>query len=234
MHLIFLEPFLTPILFIGVTVVLAVGFFILWSIYSKEQTFEKKREEEFSDYEKVLTQAHTKAEHIIEEATTQASTLSHEGADFTKNLQTQTDASMRSLIEKNTQAVSESSQTFLNEYKQFLQELRTSSGQELQKTFQTMQEETIKEFTTLQETIRNQTAEAQGGLQKQLEDQFNKTQIEIHEYKKRKFQETTLQIDKLIMQVAEEVLGQAIPLSQQQQLITQALEKAQKEGLFDT
>jgi len=234
MHILFLEPFLTPILILFSIIVLSIGFLAIWSIYKKEKEFEKKREGEFNDYEKVLTEAHTKAEQIVEHAVKEASTFTTEGDDFTKEVHQQTEQAYKAVIEKNISFLNSSSHEFLTSYQNSLQGLKNKYEREVEGMIHKIQDDTLHDFTQLQETIRQKTIDNNSGFSKQLDDEFARTQMEIHEYKKRKLQDITLRMDKLIIKVSEEVLGQAISLQQHQQLITQALEKAQKEGLFDT
>lgn len=54
MHLLFIEPFLTPILFILIAVILLSGFFLMKSIYTKEKEFQAQESDVFSNYEKFL------------------------------------------------------------------------------------------------------------------------------------------------------------------------------------
>lgn len=95
-----------------------------------------------------------------------------------------------------------------------------------------MREDTLSDFTQLQIEIRQKTIAADAGFSHQLEDTFTKTQVEIHEYKKKKFQEINQQMDAIVLRVIQEVTGQMIPVANHQQLIIQALEKAEKEGIF--
>lgn len=234
MHIIFLEPFLTPILFIFIGLVLLIGFLSIRSIYKKEKEFERKRETEFADYDKVLSEAHTKAEDILGKAAQDASSLSTEGKDFTKEINQQVEHAFKEVIDKNISDLNSSSHEFLTSYQNTLQGLKTKYEQQLEGVIQKIQEDTLKDFGQLQAMIREKTIDSHTGFTKQLDDEFTKTQMDIHEYKKQKITEITQRMDKIIMKVAEEVLGQTIPMVQQQELITKALENAQKEGMFDT
>jgi F0F1-type ATP synthase membrane subunit b/b' len=230
----FLEPFLTPILFIFTILVLLGGFLLIISIYKKEKEFEKKREGEFADYEKVLQQAHTNAEEIIHTAADEASQLSREGDTFAKHINQQVDAAFKEIIDKNIASLNSNSGEFLSLYQKSLEELKNKYEENITTILEDVHHRTQNDFSQLQEKIRQKTIDSQTGLTKQLEDEFEKTKIEITEYKKHKFQEVNKNMAKLVIRVSEEVLGQAIPLQQQQQLITDALERAQKEGVFDT
>ncbi|HSW88848.1 MAG TPA: hypothetical protein VLG12_06825 [Candidatus Saccharimonadales bacterium] len=234
MHILFLEPFLTPILFIFIGLVLLLGFLSIRSIYKKEDAFEKKREAEFADYDKVLSEAHIKAEYILEKAAQEASTMSGEGKEFTQAVNKQVEQAFKEVIDKNIAFLNSSSHEFLVSYQNSLQGLKSKYEHEIEGVIQKMQQDTLSDFAQLQSMIREKTIGSHDGFTKQLDDEFAKTQIEIHEYKKQKLQEITQRMDKIVMKVAEEVLGQSIPLTQQQQLITKALENAQKEGMFDT
>lgn len=234
MHILFLEPFLTPILFIFIGLVLLIGFLSIRSIYKKEKEFERKRETEFADYDKVLSEAHTKAEDILGKAAQEASSLSTEGKGFTKEINQQVEHAFKEVIDKNISDLNTSSHEFLTSYQSTLQGLKTKYEQQLEGVIQKIQEDTLKDFGQLQAMIREKTIDSHTGFTKQLDDEFTKTQMDIHEYKKQKITEITQRMDKIIMKVAEEVLGQTIPMAQQQELITKALENAQKEGMFDT
>lgn len=232
-NLLVLEPFLTPILFIFITIVLVTGFFLIRTIYKQEQAFEKKREGEFSDYQKVLTEAHTKAEHIIAEAASEATKMSQESDEYTKQIHQNIDAACKEIIEKNIAALDSSSHVMLTAYQSYLQSLKTKYERELDTLLTTIQTTTQTDFTTLQKDIKEKMIGSENGVSKKIADEFATTQMEINEYKRHKMQEVNKNIDKMILKVAEEVLGQAIPLSQHHQLIVEALEKAQQEGMFE-
>ncbi len=234
MHILFLEPFLTPIIFIFIGLVLLLGFLSIRSIYKKEDAFEKKREAEFSNYDKVLSEAHVKAEDILEKAAQEATSMSSEGKDFTQIINKQAEQAFKEVIDKNIAFLNSSSHEFLVSYQNSLQGLKSKYEHEIEGTIQKIQHDTLNDFIQLQTMIREKTIGSHDGFTKQLDDEFAKTQIEIHEYKKQKLKEITQRMDKIVMKVAEEVLGQTISLQQQQVLITKALENAQKEGMFDT
>src|SRR5579859_7473846 len=149
MHILFLEPFLTPILILFSIIVLSIGFLAIWSIYKKEKEFEKKREGEFNDYEKVLTEAHTKAEQIVEHAVKEASTFTTEGDDFTKEVHQQTEQAYKAVIEKNISFLNSSSHEFLTSYQNSLQGLKTKYEQEIENTIQKIQQDTLRDLTQL-------------------------------------------------------------------------------------
>ena len=232
--LLFLEPFLTPVILIFIALVLILGVFTIRSIYTKEKEFEKKREGEFEDYEKVLNTAHQRAEQIIQDAVKEASSIKREEDEFAKHANQDVDTALKTIEDKSVSSVSTTSQTFEAEYQKVLEELKNKYARDLEGMITKIYQETQADFDQLHQKVRQQTIESQSGFTKQLQDEFNKTQIEIHEYKKQRLQEVTQKIDRLVMKVAEEVLGQTISLAQHQDLITHALEKAQQEGMFDT
>jgi len=214
--------------------ILTAGFLLIRSIYKKEKEFEKKREVEFADYDKVLSEAHIKAEHIVQDASEEATKLSREGDEFTKHVNQNLDTAFEEIIKKNLDLLTSSSQDFFTSYQSYLQSVKGKYEQELDTLITKTQALTEQDFLRLQEEIRQRTSSSQNGLSKQMEDEFTKTQMEIHEYKKHKLREVNDSIEKLIMKVAEEVLGQTISFAQHQQLILDAFEKAKKEGMFDT
>lgn len=232
--LLFLEPFLTPIILIFIALVLILGVFTIRSIYTKEKEFEKKREGEFADYEKVLNTAHDKAEHIIQEAVQQASSIKREEDEFAKHANETLDTTLKTVEEKSIASITNTEQTFGAEYQKTLETIKTKYAHDLEGMIAKIAQDTQTDFDQLHQKIRQQTIEAQSGFSKQLQDEFSKTQVEIHEYKKQRLQEVTQKMDRLVIKVAEEVLGQTIPLAQHQDLITKALERAQQEGMFDT
>src|SRR5260221_340470 len=116
MHMLFLEPFLTPILFVLIIVVLFCGVLVIWNMYRKDKEFEKKREDEFKDYEKVLTDAHTKAETIMGNAAKEASDLSREGDAFAKQVNQHVDDAFKQVVEKNLNEITSTSHEFLTSY----------------------------------------------------------------------------------------------------------------------
>lgn len=233
LNLLVLEPFLTPILFIFIAIVLITGFLLIRSIYQKEKVFEKKREGEFSDYQQVLTQAHIKAEQIMEQAAGEAAKMSRDSDVATNRIHQNIDTAYREIIEKNLKDLDSSSHEMLTTYQSYLQSLKTKYESELDTLVTTIQTTTQADFTNMQNNIKEKMIGSENGVSKKIADEFAATQIEINEYKKHKIQEVNKNIDKMILKIAESVLCQAIPLAQHQQLIVEALEKAQREGMFE-
>lgn len=232
MNIFYLSTLLTPSIFLFILIILVVTLIFLGFIYKKEKQFEEKREHMFENYDQVLTKAHTQAETILATAAEQAATFTSEDERIHQAIRQQTEKSFQELVNANLHELTTNSESFLKAYTASIQGLREKHEKEMGKILQDIQQVTQEEFNQFKEIVSRQTHDSQDSLTKQLKDSFEKTQIEIHEYKRHKLQEVNDSLNVLLLKVAEAVLGKAIPLADHQKLILDALEKAQKEGMF--
>ena len=103
MRLLFIEPFLTPLLFLMIFIVAVIALFTIYSFYRKEKKYEEKREKTFVDYDTILASAHQKAEQILERASEEATEIKHEHTDIDKKVTKDIQDAFQRVLQDNMQ-----------------------------------------------------------------------------------------------------------------------------------
>ena len=70
----------------------------------------------------------------------------------------------------------------------------------------------------------------QGGLQEKINEEYQKLEAEVKKEKEKKFKELDNNIYKVVQDVSKKVIGRAISVSEQEDLVIDALNNAKKEG----
>lgn len=227
-----LEPYMIPILLLIMWGVVITALVLIRNIYSKERAFEQKQEEIYIDYNTVLTTAHHKAEEIIERASEEAVEIKHDHEKMDKKVAKDVEEAFQKVLKDNQQTLTYSSEEYIKEFKAELAELKNASLKSVDDTLKEIHKTSTDEFTELKSLIQQQIATNQDSLSNKLQGEYEKAHQEISQYREQKFADVDKKIDILIGKIAQEVLGKAIPVSDHHQLVIDALEKAQKEGIF--
>ncbi len=219
--------------------VVAIGGILLY-IFSALRTTAKRKKDitdkwdsVFNEYDTVLTQAHTKAEGIIEKAAEEATALSTDKAKLTSQLGDGFDSELKKLTTTQIAAFQNESKEFLASYASYLQSLHETYTKQASSSLKELEEATTADFARLRQTLEKEILTSQDSMEAHLRDELSKAKIEIEEYKRHKMDQLKGSLETVVLQISEEVLGHAISLTDHKKLIFDALEQAQKEGVFD-
>ena len=93
-------------------------------------------------------------------------------------------------------------------------------------------EEAQRDLATFREAIKQGTIGSQSHMDQAMREEFEEAKKQIEEYRQAQFKKVDASIDGVMDKVVREVLGRAIPLSEHEKLIIEALEEAKREALF--
>ena len=198
-----------------------VGFYF-WSI-SKDRKNLNKREEQLQakqqeiekQYNQIVDLANEQKRKILDETTSKSSAIIADTQFITDSSKKLIEQSLQKVVANIQQKAQSTSDTYIENYRNYL-------DQTTQKTLGQFQNVSAN----FQSEMQKQTAE----LQKALLTDFQK---QLKQHQQQRFAEAGQQINDIVKEVSQKVLNKSISYEDHKDLIVQALEKAQKEGVFE-
>jgi hypothetical protein len=197
---------------------LLILLFILYYMFmvrEKEEELKRKEAKVDAAYRRAVEEGLAKEKKILEDATNKADEIISDAQRISQNSQKVLEQALEKMVMNMHQEATATAQNYIKDYEASLKKLATDS---------------LKDFQTVDK-------ESKEALQQQLKA-FNETRLEdlqkeFEEYKQVRFKEAEQLVKKIVHKVSQDVLKSSISLDAHQKLLTESLEKAQKEGLFD-
>ena len=121
---------------------------------------------------------------------------------------------------------------FTKLYSQILSDLKTKNIEVFQNVSKDIETNTIEEIKNFRNSVEKLTVSSQKLVKKKIDTDFAQVQKEIENYKAEELKKIDDKIYSLLEKVSKFTLGRAINLSEHENLIIKALDRAKKEGLF--
>jgi len=121
---------------------------------------------------------------------------------------------------------------FTKLYSQVLSDLKTKNIEIFQNVSKDIETNTMGEIKNFRDSVEKLTVSSQKLVKKKIDTDFAQVQKEIENYKAQELKKIDDKIYGLLEKVSKQTLGKAISLSEHENLITKALGKAKKEGVF--
>jgi vacuolar-type H+-ATPase subunit H len=196
-------------------IILAFAVYYFLQIRSKEKKIEQTETKVDTNYHQIVDDALGRERKILEDAAMEADRIIT-SAEYVK--QTSKEAIDQALSELVKQIQKESVDTatkFMADYTSSLKQLATTSLTDFQQVSLGLQAD-------LQQQIKNFRESLLPSLDKELE-----------EYKKMRLKQTEEMVSNIVGKASQEVFNKSISLEDHQKLLTDSLEKAKAEGVFD-
>jgi DNA anti-recombination protein RmuC len=197
---------------------LLVAIFIIYyliKLRSKEKTLEKKESSVDTNYHHIVDETLAKERKILDDAASEASHIISQAQHINASSQQTIDHAVTKLIQDTQTDAVKAASDFRNSYATSLQQIAHASLSDFQNITKELQTDLQKQIQEFHNTLLP-------GMQKQLE-----------EYKQSRMKQAEQTITRVVQQVSQEVLNKSIPFEDHQKLMTDALDKAKKEGMFD-
>lgn len=190
------------------------GYYML-KIRKREKELEKKEKKIDTGYHQVIDDALSRERKILEDAAKEADEIITDAEYVNKSSTEEINRALHDLAKDIEKEAAQSAQTFTTSYATSLKNLTAES---------------LTEFQTIVKTLV-------ADLQKQTEE-FRQTLLpkmeqELEGYKQARLKQTEEMTTRIVQKASQEILNKVIPLSDHQNLVTEALEKAKKEGVFN-
>lgn len=220
------------IFFMAIILILLGSFAFLYSIYKRQEEFEHKEEHLLSDYKTVMRHAHQKARHMINKTTEQAETMLEQTHKMDTSALEDLENTLAKVINQHIYTLDRHTDEAFAVYKKALADVKDMYLKELKESVDGFKQGAQTELADFKTMLTKETITSQEFIGKKITDEFEIAQKEIADYKAKQLGKIDAQINTMVQQVSLAVLKQAISAKQHEELITQALEQAKKEGLF--
>lgn len=198
----------------NVVLFLLVGFYF-FKLRERERSLMKKEHATDENYHHVIDDAVSKERKILEDATHEADEIISGAKYISTNSQTEVDQAIQTVVMDVHKEAGKITSAFTSEYTGSLKQLTMQS---------------LNEFHTVMTGM-------QTGLQKQIADFHQSLLPEIHKelesYKQQKMKSIDQTVMTIIQKASQEIFNKSLSVGDHQSIVTDALEKAKKEGVFD-
>lgn len=218
------------ILYIFGSILLLLGLGLLYYLYKTKD--EGVPTDIYKKTSKTIEKANAEAEEIIAKASEKAKKILFETEYLRDDLVKRSEEDFNRIAQTSEQLLEGESKEFEKQYRVLFDDIRGMYTKKAGTILEDIEKIADTELTDFRDVLRQETVAAQGYISKKMIEEFEGARRDIQAYKEEKMQEINKNINELVQHVAKDVLGESIPLNQHEQLVTDALERAKKEGLF--
>lgn len=173
------------------------------------------------DYQKLLQAANKKAEEII----LQAIELKHESVASLQN-------SQDTMIQNQTEALKQISEDLFSKQQEEVNKINEENIKILINIYKDIEESAKSDFANYKKIVEEQTFQAEKIAEARINQEYQKLESEIAELKRKKLEELNNNINNMLLKISKEVIGKSLDISDHEDLVIKALDKAKKEGII--
>lgn len=222
----FLVIYIIAVTLLGALLFIVLAYFKLLKRYNsleiEEEELKKKNLESLQkaqkDYVQIIQDARLKAQKLIRSAVKE-----NNSSDLAL------DRALKDLEAKQEEIIQKASQDLLEKYKEKLSKTNEKNIQILTNISKDIEEYTENELTDYKKTIEEETTDSQKIVGEKIEEKYTKLEEELKDYKQKQLEKINAEIGSILKDVAMDVLGKSLDVNEQEELVTQALERAKNE-----
>lgn len=199
---------------LNLIVVLFIFYYFI-QLRKKEKAVEKKETKIDTEYHEIVDNALTKERKILEDAAAEASHIISDAKIINTSSKQTIDHAMEKMMQDMKNDTLATAHDFKGSYQTSLEQIAHSSLEEFQHVTRELQTDLQKQIQEFHNTLLP-------GLQKELDA-----------YKQSRMKQAEQTITRVVQEVSQDVLNKSISFEDHQKLMTDALDKARKEGLFE-
>lgn len=199
---------------LNLILVLFVIYYIA-KLRTKEKELSQKETKIDTNYHQIVDNALSKERKILEDATTEASQIITNAQYVNTSSKQAVDQALNTMLHDVQGDAVKAADTFKTSYVASLEQIAHTSLGDFQNVTKELKTDLEQQIKTFHDTLLP-------GLQKELEA-----------YKQSRMKQAETTITRVVQEVSQEVLNKSISFEDHQKLMTESLDKAKKEGLFD-
>lgn len=180
----------------------------------------------------LLDEARGKAVRMIDDANNKALDIIQKSNLFIGISNENFNNQLRTVTQTQLKSFEKSTSDFIKLYERVLNDLKTKNIEIFQNISKNIEVNTLDEIKKFKETIEKETISSEKMLKKKVSHEYMLAKKDIEAYREEKINSINNNIYEILERVSKIVIGKAIDLSSQEQLIIDSLEKAKKEGVF--
>ncbi len=181
----------------------------------------------------LVDQAHVASLAIIEETNRRAKELLNETRVAKEALDAGMTQALREFSEKESERMREMSADLTKAHADTVESMRREYGRTAEDAIKGMADAARGSIRQFEESLKDQTTRYEGILKQQVQDGFMSAQKDITDYKRKSLQRVEQGIYHILNLVTKSVLGKALSLEDQQDVVIHALDEAKEQGFFE-
>ncbi len=196
-------------------IILIFALYYFLKIRKKEKNLESLETKKDTNYHQIVDDALSKERKILEDAALESDRILTNTQYVKQTVKEAIDQALSELVKEIQRESVTTANKYMSDYAGGLKQMADTSLTDFQKASSGLQ-------TDLQTQIKDFKDKLLPEMEKELE-----------EYKKMRLKQTEELVTKIVERASEEVFGRSISLQDHQKLLTDSLEKAKAEGVFD-
>lgn len=210
-----------------------INLIVLFYLYSFNKKLMKESERVSLSAARSLEKANQKSEDIVMKAVEKSKKILVETEYLKQGFVNELNDSLKEALVKSVSELKGQSKHLDSAYARLLEKIQKEHAKKSDEAFKSAESLAEQELNDFRNILKKETIAAESAVEKKIQDQFERTKEDIKEYKQKKYDEIEEKVKLAIVSVTEDVLGKALPVSEHEKLIFEALEQAKSEGMFE-
>lgn len=196
----------------------------------KEETIIK--EEAYQEALKTLDKANEESLRILLDSEQKARNILKDSGSMSIEAKEKISSELEGVLKKHKQEAASVSKQLLNIYKEAIDNEKNRSIEEISKVSTILKDEVMSEIGSMKDVLKKETIETENDLKQKIKNEYDQIKIELAQYKEKKLNDINSYIYEIITQTSKDIIGKAMSIDDQEDLIIQALEEAKEENKF--
>ena len=173
------------------------------------------------DYQEIISAANKKAQEIILRST-----------EIRQESLVTLQDSVNELMKAQNEAIKEISSAVSDKYEKLASQINEDNIKLLINIYKDIESSAKLDFAKYRQIIQKQTFEAEKIAEQRIKEEYEKLEIEIREARGKRLEELKTNINNIILNISKDVISKSLDISDHEELIIDALEKAKKEEIL--
>ncbi|GEM_PF-2689209 len=232
-----------PLFFLGAAITVVNGLFLFLFVVVGSRfldrmkigsgTIDQEKRDTHLKSEALLDEARKQSVQIIEEANKKAKELLVQTQTTKETLDADLKAALQQFSQKENERVKEVATQMVDAYRSMMDSTKQQYTAAISSTAKEMADGAQRSLKEFEESLKNQTTRYEGVLKEQIQAGFMSAQKEISDYKRESLRKVEEGIYHILNLVTKSILGKALSLEDQQDLVIHALNEAKQQGFFE-
>lgn len=180
----------------------------------------------------MLGEARDKAIKIIDEANNKGLDIIQKANLFVGQAHDNFNDQLKDVTSMHLKSFEKATSEFINLYSNVLQDLKSKNIEVFQNVSKNIEISTLEEVKKFKNTIEEETISSQKNLKSKIDEEYLLAKKDVENFRQNQLKMLDDNIYEILEKISILVLGHAIKISDHEELISQALDKAKKEGVF--
>lgn len=180
----------------------------------------------------ILDEASKKAVKIIDDANNKALDIVQKSNLFANSSHDSFNNQLKNVTSMQIKAFEKATAEFIQLYSNVLTDLKSKNIEVFQNVSKNIESSTLEEVRKFKSIIEKETISSENLLNQKIDAEYAVAKKNIDIYKQNQLKMIEDNIYELLEKVTTILLGKAIKTSEQEELITKALDQAKKDGIF--